>query len=92
MKTVPEPQRSQTINRIIDHLARAEQRMRAMEDQYWGRYERWESWFAWRPVTTASGERLWWRKIYRKIERHYDGVDTWETYTYGTEFDILKDA
>jgi hypothetical protein len=29
-------------------------------------YGNWEEWFAWRPVTTISNERVWLRKIYRR--------------------------
>ena len=51
---------------------------------------KWQPWFAWRPVTTVGGDRVWCRKIYRKAHQHYDGVQVWHTYEYGTEFDILR--
>jgi hypothetical protein len=50
----------------------------------------WEPWFAWRPVMTISGERMWWTQVYRKIGNTYVDYDDYRWYHYGTEFDILK--
>ena len=53
-------------------------------------WRKWEPWFAWRPVRTISDDRMWLRKVYRRKQVHYDGVNVWHDYSYGTEFDILK--
>lgn len=50
----------------------------------------WKPWFAWRPVTTISGQRIWLRSIFK---RTWSRVATPEVigHEYGTVFDILKD-
>lgn len=49
----------------------------------------WQKWFAWRPVTTISGDRVWGKRIYRRtrytIFKRYAGCE------YATDFDLLKD-
>jgi hypothetical protein len=50
----------------------------------------WRIWFAWRPVTTVSNERVWLRKIYRRQIVSYVDMDDWMHYEYGNIFDILK--
>lgn len=50
----------------------------------------WKPWFAWRPVQTISGDRVWWRQIYRQVGNSYVDHDGWTWYFYGTEFDVLK--
>ena len=50
----------------------------------------WHIWFAWRPVTTISDERIWLKKIYRRQIVCYVDMDDWAHYEYGTIFDILK--
>ena len=54
--------------------------------------ESWQIWFAWRPVNTVSGERVWFKKIYRRTTWYFGGdVDgKWAKYEYGNLFDILK--
>ncbi len=92
MKTIPEPQRSQTINRIIKRLSEMEEKLDKMDDEYRNTNKKWEPWFAWRPVTTLNGDHIWGKKIYRRTQQHYDGLQVWHTYQYGTDFDILKDV
>lgn len=50
----------------------------------------WQRWFAWRPVTTVSGERVWLKKIYRRQIVCYADMDDWFHYEYGNIFDIIK--
>ena len=50
----------------------------------------WHIWFAWRPVTTVSGERVWLKKIYRRCINTYIDMDDWTRYEYGNIFDIIK--
>ena len=50
----------------------------------------WQSWFAWRPVKTISGERVWGKKIFRRQVISYVDMDDWTHYEYGNIFDILK--
>ena len=50
----------------------------------------WRVWFAWRPVKTISGERIWFKKIVRRQVVSYVDMDDWTHYEYGNMFDILK--
>ena len=50
----------------------------------------WQAWFAWRPVKTISGERIWGRKIFRRQVVSYVDMDDWTHYEYANIFDILK--
>lgn len=50
----------------------------------------WQYWFAWRPVKTISGERIWFKKIFRRQVVCYADMDDWAHYEYGNIFDILK--
>ena len=51
---------------------------------------RWVSWFAWRPVTTIGGRKVWWQRIYRSKGNDYVDHDDWTWYYYADEFDLLK--
>jgi hypothetical protein len=51
----------------------------------------WQIWFAWRPVRTVSGERVWLKKIYRRCINTYIDMDDWTRYEYGNIFDIIKE-
>ena len=50
----------------------------------------WTKWFAWRPVTTVSGRRIWWQHIYRAVGNDYVDYDNWTWYFYADEFDLLR--
>jgi hypothetical protein len=50
----------------------------------------WHIWFAWRPVATVSGERIWLKKIYRRQVVWYADMNKWFHYEYGNIFDIIK--
>ena len=50
----------------------------------------WQVWFAWRPVKTISGERVWGKKIFRRQVVSYVDMDDWTHYEYGNIFDVLK--
>ena len=52
---------------------------------------RWVPWFAWRPVTTIGGRKVWWQRIYRSKGNDYVDHDDWTWYYYADEFDLLKD-
>lgn len=52
----------------------------------------WAPWFAWRPVTTISGQRVWWKKIYRSIGNDYVDHDDWTWYHYADIFEVLQDT
>ena len=49
----------------------------------------WHQWYAWHPVKTIGGNRVWLKQIYRRTQqtifRRYAGYD------YATDFDLLKD-
>jgi hypothetical protein len=51
----------------------------------------WEIWFAWRPVKTVTGERVWLKKVYRRCINTYVDHDDWTRYEYGNIFDVLKE-
>lgn len=53
---------------------------------------KWTSWFAWRPVKTISGRRVWLKRIYRTVGNTYVDHDDWPWYYYGDDFDVLKDV
>lgn len=46
----------------------------------------WQQWFAWRPVTTIQGKRVWLKLIYR---RSYSAISG-NGYDYATVFDLLQ--
>ena len=54
--------------------------------------EPWRPWFAWHPITTKAGKRVWLEKVYRRCIWHYgDNVGAQHTtYEYANIFDILK--
>ena len=52
--------------------------------------EPWKIWFAWRPITTVTGERVWLKKIYRRCINTYVDHDDWTRYEYANIFDVLK--
>ena len=49
----------------------------------------WKRWFAWRPVTTIGGDRIWGKRCYCRIRytifKRYAGRE------YATDFDVLKE-
>jgi len=50
----------------------------------------WEEWFAWYPVITEKGERVWWKKVYRaKNPFYHPKNDVSQTHFYKTLFDVL---
>jgi hypothetical protein len=52
----------------------------------------WEDWYAWYPVTTISGQRVWMKPISRRVIMKYGDPRLVVEYEYGTVFDILKEA
>lgn len=52
----------------------------------------WDTWFAWRPVRTVSGEIVWWQEIYRTIGNDYVDHDDFRWYHYGDIMDVLRDS
>ena len=52
----------------------------------------WEDWWAWYPVTTISGHRVWGKKISRRVKMKYGDQRLNLEYEYGTVFDILQEA
>jgi len=50
----------------------------------------WHIWFAWKPVTTVAGQRVWLKKIYRRQIVYYADMNDWFHYEYGNIFDIIK--
>lgn len=56
-----------------------------------GTIHQWNSWFAWRPVTTLSGKRIWLKSIYRRANyKTYVTMDDWQRWEYGDVFDVLR--
>lgn len=53
--------------------------------------ESWRLWFAWRPVKTVNGERVWLKKVYCRCINTYVDYDDWKRYEYGNIFDVLKE-
>lgn len=54
----------------------------------------WKPWFAYFPVTTISGKRIWWKKIYKRNIRivfdiNYEGNPVIDRIQYGTTFDLI---
>jgi len=49
----------------------------------------WKHWYAWYPVKTIGGDRVWGKRIYRRtcftVFKRYAGRE------YATDFDLLKD-
>ena len=59
----------------------------------WRLESSWKPWFAWFPVKTVSGQRVWFKNIFRKekLYRDYQWGGTYRTgYDYATLFDILR--
>ena len=52
----------------------------------------WEDWWAWYPVTTIGGHRVWGKKISRRVKMKYGDQRLNLEYEYGTVFDILQEA
>ena len=52
----------------------------------------WKAWFAWRPVTTISGNRVWLKKIYRSRGNDYVDHDDWTWYYYADIFEVMQDV
>jgi hypothetical protein len=52
----------------------------------------WEDWWAWYPVTTIGGERIWLKKICRRVVMKYGDQRLQLEYEYGTVFDILRES
>jgi len=51
----------------------------------------WRIWFAWYPVKTVAGERVWLKKIYRRCINTYVDMDDWTRYEYGNIFDVINE-
>ena len=49
----------------------------------------WKRWFAWRPVTSVSGQKLWMQTVYRRCINTYVDMDDWKRYEYADIFDVL---
>jgi len=52
----------------------------------------WEDWWAWHPVTTISGYRVWLKPICRRVKMKYGDQRLHAEWEYGTVFDVLKDT
>lgn len=51
----------------------------------------WEDWWAWHPVTTIGGQRVWLKSISRRVVMKYGDQRLQLEYEYGTVFDILQE-
>lgn len=51
-------------------------------------YSKWDRWWAWRPVRTISGKRVWFTWCYWRVKRQGFAYLRYEI-QYGTLFDIL---
>ena len=51
---------------------------------------KWTEWFAWRPVTTVSGNVVWWETVYRQIGNSYVDNEDWTWYYYASLLDVIK--
>jgi hypothetical protein len=51
----------------------------------------WRSWFAWYPIKTVAGERVWLKKIFRRCINTYVDHDDWTRYEYGNIFDVINE-
>lgn len=65
------------------------------DEQYFAKeynqLEPWKPWFAWRPVRLHTGERVWWKNIYRRTAaKTYANMNDWPFYEYGTIFDVIR--
>ena len=52
----------------------------------------WHRWWAWRPVTTVGGERVWLKWCHRRIIQ-WNNLEVWPSTTrteYGNLFDVIK--
>lgn len=49
----------------------------------------WQRWFAWHPVTTINGQRMWMRTVYRRCVNTYVDYDNWKRYEYADIFDVI---
>ena len=68
-------------------------RLRRWQSRHVPQQEReWAPWFAWRPVQTVAGERVWLATVYRQLGNDYTDMDNWTWYYYGTVFDALRDT
>lgn len=52
-------------------------------------YGDWEPWFAWHPVKIHD-RRVWMRTVYRRSVQSFVDTEEWQSYQYGTIFDIVK--
>jgi hypothetical protein len=55
---------------------------------------KWNEVFAWYPITTLTGKRAWWKKVYKRrsieIVIEMQGVVSITYYEYATALDILQ--
>lgn len=51
----------------------------------------WRPWFAWRPVTTISGQRIWFQPIYRRCINTYVDYEDWNRYEYADLIDVIAE-
>jgi hypothetical protein len=51
----------------------------------------WRPWFAWRPVTTISKQRIWFQPIYRRCVNTYVDYDNWSRYEYADLIDVIAE-
>jgi len=49
----------------------------------------WQKWYAWYPVTTITGQRLWMQNVYRRCINTYVDMDDWKRYEYADIFDVI---
>lgn len=55
-------------------------------------YYNWTETFAWFPVTTISGKKIWWKKVFKRrvwIETEFTGEPVVQ---YGTWVDVIKES
>ena len=55
--------------------------------------DHWSTWFAWYPVKTIDGERIFWKKCYRRYVRYiprYSDDKNRDGYEYANLFTIIK--
>lgn len=57
-------------------------------------YSNWNKIFAWFPVTTVSGQRIWFKPVYKRkvseLRSMGNSIVSHTYYEYGTLFDMLK--
>ncbi len=54
----------------------------------------WRRWWAWRPVRTVSGQRIWFTWCYSRYRLEISRSDLYahqRVYEYATAFDLLKE-